>query len=73
MLQTIRNKGWVEFINLHNRRPNLEAAMIWTLDELFWRVKYLVGDPEYGGLEAENYWSDDMNTAWRRSYEREYG
>lgn len=71
MLSEIREDGWDEFIHRHNRKPNLKSAFMWLLDELFWRIKYLIGDPHYGSVEGLSYWEDDLISCWKRSYSRE--
>lgn len=63
---------WDEFLHANNRKPNVRAVTVWALDDLFWRIRYLIGVEGHIGICARDYWEFDMPTSWRRSYGQEF-
>ncbi len=50
-------------------RPTWRAAIIWIVDEFYWRTRRLAGDPEY--IEFPNrtdYWEKSGAQNWAEYY-----
>lgn len=47
-------------------KPTWRALMVWILDEMFWRIRLMTGDPDYmSNPPRMDYWKYSWGESWQ--------